>query len=62
MDCYAWKVPEGCYASALGGEDRCPSATWFWIASAIAAGLVLMSGGKKRKSARTARAARPKRK
>ena len=52
MDCYAWKIPEGCYASAMGG--RCPSARWFWFLAAAAAGLLLLRGGK-RKSATTPR-------
>lgn len=65
MNCYAWKIPEGCYANAL--DTGCPSATWFWIASAVAAGLLLMGGGKKKpvrtaRVAGTARVARPKRK
>jgi hypothetical protein len=48
MNCYAWKIPEGCYASALGGGDGCPSAMWWWIAAAVATGLLLTQGGKRK--------------
>ena len=57
MNCYAWKIPEGCYASALG-QDGCPSAMWWWIAAAVAAGLLLTQGGKQKPVRRVARAKR----
>lgn len=58
MNCYAWQIPEGCYAAALGQGEACPSANWFWIAAVVAAGLVLLSGGKKAPATRAARAPR----
>ncbi len=60
MDCYAWKIPEGCYSSALLNQElACPSASWWWIAAAVVAGAILLGGGKK-KAARP-RAARGRR-
>jgi len=54
MNCYAWKIPEGCYAYALGEQEACGSSGWWWIAAAIAAGL-LVFGGKKAKPRRVAK-------
>ena len=51
MNCYAWKIPEGCYDSALVESGaNCPSVSWWWIAAAVAAGALLFGGGKKRKA------------
>ena len=50
MDCYAWKIPEGCYAAV---EDKpCPFPAWWWVAAAVAAGTLLLGGKKKAKKAR----------
>lgn len=58
MDCYAWKIPEGCYSSALLNDElACPSASWWWIALAVAAGAVLF-GGKKKPAPRVRQARR----
>jgi len=57
MDCYAWKIPEGCYATALYGDGQC-RANWWWIAAVIAAGLLLLGGNKKKAPARRVRAKR----
>ena len=55
MDCYAWKIPEGCYASELAKAGAaCPSVSWWWLAAAIAAG-ALVFGGKKKRTKRAAR-------
>jgi hypothetical protein len=57
MDCYAWKIPEGCYETALEKNAAvCPSVSWWWIAAALAAGAILFGGGKRK--AKTARAAK----
>jgi hypothetical protein len=62
MNCYAWKIPEGCYSSALVEESlSCPGASWWWIAAAVAGGLLLFTGGGKRAKAKTARVARRRR-
>jgi hypothetical protein len=58
MNCYAWNIPEGCYASALDAGSGCPSPTWFWIALAVASGLLILGSGTKRKAKRTVRAKR----
>jgi len=56
MNCYAWKIPEGCYSSTLvESELACPRANWWWIAAAVAAGLLLVSSSKKPKRARRAK-------
>lgn len=58
MDCYAWKIPEGCYATALASAElACPSVGWWWIAAAVAAGLALF-GKKKAAASRPVRARR----
>lgn len=60
MNCYAWKIPEGCYETALAEQNAaCPSVSWWWIAAALAASALLFGGGK-RKATRTARAAKAK--
>ena len=46
MDCYAWKIPEGCYASLDDQDLACPNVNWWWIAAAVAAGLLVFGGGK----------------
>lgn len=60
MNCYAWKIPEGCYDSALVESGlACPSVNWWWIAAAVAAGALLLGGGRKKPArARTVRARR----
>lgn len=48
MDCYAWQIPEGCYASALAeAEAPCAFPAWWWLAAAVAAGALLFQGRKK---------------
>jgi hypothetical protein len=42
MNCYAWSIPEGCYAYALRKGGGCPSALWFWIAAAIVGGVLVL--------------------
>lgn len=57
MDCYMWRIPEGCYQSL---EDQgCGTPTWFWIAAAVAGGLLLFGGSKKKST--TARKVRARR-
>ena len=40
MNCYAWQIPEGCYAYALQNRG-CPSALWFWLAAALVGGVLV---------------------
>ena len=54
MNCYAWKIPEGCYSYALAEREGCGSSGWWWIAAAVAAGLLIF-GGKKTKPRRVAK-------
>ncbi len=42
MDCYAWRIPEGCYQSLQPRESSTPM--WFWAATAA---VVLLSMRKK---------------
>ncbi len=59
MNCYAWKIPEGCYETALAEQNAtCPSVSWWWIAAALAAGAILFGGGKRKTRPARARAAK----
>ena len=43
MNCFAWRIPEGCYQYALTRQG-CPSALWFWLAAVVVGGAVLLGG------------------
>ena len=59
MNCYAWKIPEGCYETALAEQSAvCPSVSWWWIAAAVAAGAILFGGGKRKARPARVRAAK----
>jgi hypothetical protein len=38
---YAWNVPGSCYDWALSEVEPCPKVYWWWIAAAIALGLLV---------------------
>jgi hypothetical protein len=61
MNCYAWDIPNGCYAAAEDAASSgagCPTPWWFWLTLAGAAALAMTGRGRQSRPAGVVRARR----